>query len=103
MAGYVVHRAAQPNMYAQPDTRLYTIAGLSDVWVYAAVFQDRIGRGQDRRPGLGEYRFLPRTGLCGRVDFIWPAMDEATRTVKVRCVLPNPQGLLKPGMFVGPS
>src|SRR6185437_5672800 len=42
MAGHVVDRAAQPNMYAQPDTRLYTIAGLSDVWVYAAVFQDRI-------------------------------------------------------------
>ena len=40
MSGYIVDRAAQPNMYAQPGTRLYTIAGLSDVWMYAAVFQD---------------------------------------------------------------
>jgi len=100
MSGYVVDRAAQPNMYAQPETRLYTIAGLSDVWVYAAVFQDRIAEVRIGDPvsiGIDSY---PGRVFAGRVDFIWPAMDEATRTVKVRCVLRNPQGLLKPGMFV---
>ncbi|HVA41133.1 MAG TPA: efflux RND transporter periplasmic adaptor subunit [Candidatus Binataceae bacterium] len=100
MSGYVVDRAALPNMYAQPETRLYTIAGLSDVWVYAAVFQDRIAEVRTGDPvsiGIDSY---PGRIFAGRVDFIWPAMDEATRTVKVRCVLPNPQGLLKPGMFV---
>jgi RND family efflux transporter MFP subunit len=100
MAGYVVDRAAQPNMYAQPDTRLYTIAGLSDVWVYAAVFQDRIAEVRIGDPVSVSIDSYPGRVFAGRVDFIWPAMDEATRTVKVRCVLPNPQGLLKPGMFV---
>jgi RND family efflux transporter MFP subunit len=100
MSGYVVDRAALPNLYAQPETRLYTIAALSDVWVYAAVFQDRIAEVRTGDPvsiGIDAY---PGRVFAGRVDFIWPAMDEATRTVKVRCVLPNPQGLLKPGMFV---
>jgi RND family efflux transporter MFP subunit len=100
MSGYVVDRAALPNLYAQPGTNLYTIAGLSDVWMYAAVFQDRIAEikiGDPVSIGIDSY---PGRVFAGRVDFIWPAMDEATRTVKVRCVLPNPQGLFKPGMFV---
>jgi membrane fusion protein, copper/silver efflux system len=100
MSGYVVDRAALPNMYAQPDTRLYTIAGLSDVWVYAAVFQDRIAEVKTGDPVSVSVDSYPGRVFTGRVDFIWPAMDEATRTVKVRCVLPNPQGVLKPGMFV---
>lgn len=100
LAGYVVDRAALPNMYAQPETRLYTIAGLSDVWVYAAVFQDRIAEVKIGDPASISVDSYPGRVFAGRVDFIWPAMDEATRTVKVRCVLANPQGLLKPGMFV---
>ena len=32
-----------PNMYVEPSTRLYTVADLSRVWVYAQVFQDDIG------------------------------------------------------------
>ncbi|MGH7913244.1 MAG: efflux RND transporter periplasmic adaptor subunit [Candidatus Binataceae bacterium] len=100
MSGYVVDRAALPNMYAQPETRLYTIAALSDVWVYAAVFQDRIAEVKTGVPVSITVDSYPGHIFAGRVDFIWPAMDEATRTVKVRCVLPNPQGMLKPGMFV---
>src|SRR3984893_12251626 len=37
MSGYIVERTALPNMYVQPDTRLFTITDLSKVWIYAAV------------------------------------------------------------------
>jgi RND family efflux transporter MFP subunit len=100
MSGYVVERAALPNMYVQPETRLYTLAALSDVWVYAAVFQNRIAEVKTGDPVSIRIDSYPGHVFAGRVDFIWPAMDEATRTVKVRCVLPNPDGVLKPGMFV---
>jgi hypothetical protein len=42
--GYITERNALPNMYAEPSTKLYTVADLSRVWVYAQVFQDDIGR-----------------------------------------------------------
>lgn len=100
MSGYVVERAALPNMYVQPETRLYTIAALTDVWVYAALFQDRVAEVKAGDPVSVRIDSYPGRVFAGRVDFIWPAMDDATRTVKVRCVLPNPEGLLKPGMFV---
>src|SRR5207237_3610358 len=40
VTGYVTERAALPNMYVQPDTKLYTVADLSSVWVSAQVFQN---------------------------------------------------------------
>src|ERR1019366_2769930 len=44
MSGYIVERNALPNLYVQPETRLFTITDLSKVWIYAAVFQDEIGK-----------------------------------------------------------
>ena len=43
-SGYIIERNALPNAYVQPDTKLYTIADLSTVWVYANVFQNDVGR-----------------------------------------------------------
>ncbi len=98
--GYVTERAALPNMYAQPETRLYTIADLSRVWVYAAVFQDEIGRIKIGDPASISADAYPDRSFDGRVDFIWPEIDPATRTARVRCDFDNKNGLLKPGMFV---
>jgi Cu(I)/Ag(I) efflux system membrane fusion protein len=42
----------------------------------------------------------PERKLDGTVDFIYPYLQNKTRTTTVRLVLPNPEGLLKPGMYV---
>ena len=42
-SGYIIERNALPNAYVQPETKLYTIADLSTVWVYANVSQIRRG------------------------------------------------------------
>ena len=44
VTGYITEKNALPNMYVQPDTKLYTIADLSDVWVLAQIFQNDAGR-----------------------------------------------------------
>ncbi len=98
-SGYVVERNALPNLYVQPGTRLYTITDFSTVWVYAAVFQNDLGV---IRPGdRAEFAVdaYPGTSFRGRVDFIGPAIDTATRTARVRIALNNSAGRLKPGMY----
>ncbi len=50
-SGYITERNALPNAYVQPETKLYTIADLSTVWVYANVFQDAVGRLRPGDPG----------------------------------------------------
>jgi RND family efflux transporter MFP subunit len=99
MSGYIVERNALPNMYVQPDTRLFAITDLSKVWIYAAVFQDEIGKvrpGDSAKVTVDAY---PGTSFDGRVDFIQPQIDPMTRTAKVRCEFSNPTGQLIPGMF----
>ena len=44
VSGYITERNALPNMYVQPETKLYAVADLSSVWVYGAIFQTDIGR-----------------------------------------------------------
>ena len=99
MSGYIVDRAALPNMYVQPETRLFTITDLSRVWIYSAVFQDEIGKVKIGDPAVVTLDAYPGEKFDGRVDFIEPQIDPTTRTAKVRCEFVNRKGMLMPGMF----
>jgi RND family efflux transporter MFP subunit len=99
MSGYIMERNALPNMYVQPETRLFSITDLSKVWIYAAVFQDEIGKVHPGDPATVTVDAYPGISFDGRVDFIQPQIDPMTRTAKVRCEFKNPKGQLLPGMF----
>jgi RND family efflux transporter MFP subunit len=98
--GYITERNALPNMYTEPSTKLYTVADLSHVWVYAQVFQNDVGRikpGDTAEITVDSY---PGRIFSGRIEEILPQVDMATRTVRVRLAMANPGLKLKPGMFV---
>ena len=100
VSGYITERNALPNMYVESSTRLYTIADLSRIWVYAQVFQDDVGRlkpGDTAQITVDSY---PGRVFAGRIEDILPQVDLATRTVRVRLAVANPGLKLKPGMFV---
>lgn len=99
-SGYITEREALPNKYAQPDTRLYTVADLSTVWVFAQVFQNDLGRVKIGDPVALTVDTYPGRTFSGRVDFVYPDIDMSTRTARVRLVFPNPDLKLTPGMFV---
>jgi RND family efflux transporter MFP subunit len=99
-SGYITQRNALPNAYVQPDTKLYTIADLSTVWVYANVFQSDVGRLKPGDPARITVDSYPGRTFAGRIDQILPDVDPTTRTVRVRLVFRNPGMLLKPGMYV---
>jgi Cu(I)/Ag(I) efflux system membrane fusion protein/cobalt-zinc-cadmium efflux system membrane fusion protein len=99
-SGYITERNALPNAYVQPDTKLYTIADLSTVWVYANVSQGDVGRLKPGDPGQVTVDAYPGRTFNGRIDQILPQVDMATRTVRVRLVFRNPGVALKPGMYV---
>ena len=99
-SGYIIERDALPNEYVQPETKLYTIADLSTVWVYANVFQNDVGKlkpGDQAQVTVDAY---PGRHFNGRIDQILPQVDMTTRTVRVRLVFSNPGVILKPGMYV---
>src|SRR6202163_2573096 len=99
-SGFIVERNALPNMYVQPGTKLYSIADLSSLWVYAQVFQNDIGRVKVGDSAAVTVDSYPGRTFPGRVSFISPQLDQTTRTAKVRLEIPNPGMKLSLGMFV---
>ena len=99
-SGVVLKKDAVAGLAVMPGMPLFTIADLSTVWVLADVYQSEMALAAAGIPAVVSASFLPGETFRGRVDFIYPTLTEETRTVKVRLVIPNPKGLLKPGMFV---
>ncbi len=100
VSGYVTEKNALPNMYVQPDTKLYTIADLSEVWVLAQVFQNDAGKIKPGDPAEVTVDAYPGKVFAGRVDYVLPQVDTMTRTLPVRLVFANSGLKLRPGMYV---
>ena len=101
--GYVIDKTAVEGMYVTPAMKLYRIADLSAVWVYADIYEYElpfIREGQEATVSLAYY---PGEVFRGAVEYIYPYLDTKTRTNKVRFVFPNPQRKLKPGMYANMS
>ena len=75
------------------------MADLSTVWVQAKVYEYELPHIELGQPVSVTLPALPGPPFTGKVVFIQPTVEEATRTVQVRVELPNPDGLFKPGMF----
>jgi RND family efflux transporter MFP subunit len=99
-SGFIIDRKAFPNMFVQPGTKLYSVADLSAVWVYAEIFQSDIGRVKVGDPASITVDSYPGKTFPARVSFIWPEVDQATRRARVRLEIPNPEFKLLLGMFV---
>lgn len=100
VSGYITQKNVLPNMYVQPETMLYTIADLSDVWVLAQVFQSDAGKIKPGDAAEVTVDAYPGRIFNGRVDYILPQLDMSTRTLPVRLVFANPGLKLRPGMYV---
>ena len=100
VAGYITERNALPNMYVEPSTKLYTVADLSRVWVYAQIFQNDVSRVKPGDTAQITVDSYPGRTFSGQIEEILPQVDMATRTVRVRLAMANPGLKLKPGMFV---
>ena len=78
---------------------LFTIADLSQVWVVCDVFENDLGDVHIGDPAEIRLNAFPERILKGTVTDISRVLDPATRTAKVRIVLRNGDGQLRPGMF----
>jgi cobalt-zinc-cadmium efflux system membrane fusion protein len=101
IAGVVTERNVNPGMEIRPDlpTPLFVISDLSQLWVQMDVYEKDLALihpGQDVRIAVPAY---PGEWFPARVDYIGRVVEETTRTVKVRCRLPNPDGRLLPHMY----
>jgi len=98
-SGYVTERNAFPKLHVTPDTVLYTLADLSTVWVVADIFEYEAARVRLGQAATLTLDYLPGRTFYGRVSYILPGVDAASRTLKARIEFANPGGQLKPDMY----
>jgi Cu(I)/Ag(I) efflux system membrane fusion protein len=98
-SGHVIEKNVVAGAAVSPGMRLLRIAGLDRVWVEAEVYESELGLLAVGDAATVTLRHLPGRSFAGRVAFVYPWLDGATRTGRVRIELPNPGLALKPEMF----
>ncbi|MBN9133823.1 MAG: efflux RND transporter periplasmic adaptor subunit [Nitrosospira multiformis] len=99
--GTVTERAINPGMEVRPDLAapLFVISNLRQLWVQMDIFEKDIGLIHVGTKILLKVPAYPNENFTATVSYISQVVDESSRTVKVRCILPNEDGRLLPSMF----
>ncbi len=99
VSGVVTEKNVYPGMIVTPEMELFQVTDLSRLWVMADFYEADFAAlrvGQNATITLDN---LPGAPLQGKLQFIQPVLNPATRTVTARIALPNPRLLLLPDML----
>ncbi len=80
--------------------RVVDIADLSELWVWAQFYQDDLPMLKNGRPVTITTSSYPGEKFNGKISTIDPFLNEASRTVRARIDVENPDFKLRPGMYV---
>lgn len=97
--GVVIELFATPGQTVEAGAQLVTVGDLSELWVLVDVFEGQLAQVRVKQPVNIRVDAYPDRVFTGRVDYIGDLVDEKSRTIQVRVVVPNRERLLKPGMF----
>jgi len=97
--GVVIHRGISVGTAVDPSTELLTIADLSHVWLIAEVPENAIAGIQVGAPAVIEVPGSGRAAFTTKVEFLYPTLSDRTRTLRVRFLLDNRDGTLRPGLY----
>ena len=103
ISGHVIKKYVREGQYVEEGTPLYDVADLSTVWIQAQVYEDdlaflpleqrtrrRAATARARSTVTATTRAFPNEAFHGKLTFIYPHVDQDTRTVTVRFELDNP-------------
>lgn len=109
IAGHVIQKNVKEGQYVQEGMTLYEVADLSTVWIQAQVYEDDMNllplkqthqltrEEADKVRVTARTRAFPNEVFEGRLAFVYPHLDENSRTITIRLELNNPQHKLRPG------
>lgn len=98
-SGIVIDKNIVEGANVKPGMDLLRIADLSKIWVYAHIFEYELPWIQAGQTVEMDLPYIPGKKFTGRVDYIYPYLDQKTRDVKLRLVFDNPTLELKPEMY----
>lgn len=99
VSGVVLEKSAVEGIRFMPGDVLFRFADLRQVWLLADISEQDLAwirLGQVARIHINAY---PDREFRGTVGFLYPTLATETRSAKIRVELPNPHGLLRPGLY----
>lgn len=101
MSGYVVEKKISQGGFIRSDNsdNLFTIGDISDVWVWANVYESDIAKVKEGYTAKVTTLAYPDSLFTGVVDKVNQILDPVTKVMKIRVRLSNPGMRLKPEMF----
>lgn len=99
VSGIVMEKDVFEGQAFQSGHNLYMIADLSRVWVNAEVFEADAASVHEGMPAEITVAALPGQTLSGRIEYVYPTLEDRTRSMRARIAIPNPSERLKPGMY----
>ncbi|MFA5110406.1 MAG: efflux RND transporter periplasmic adaptor subunit [Desulfobaccales bacterium] len=99
IAGRVVDRKITPGLVVKEEEELFTVADTSALWCFVQIPEKDLPLVRAGSAATITVSSLPREDFPGRVDYLADMVDKATRTVRARVRVDNPNNLLKAGMF----
>lgn len=101
VSGIITEKNVTNNMQIRQDynNSLFTVADLSEVWGIINVYESDISRIQEGDKVTLAMLSYPDRIFTGRIDKIYNILDEDSKVMHARVIIPNPGFLLKPGMM----
>ena len=99
VGGIVLEKNVFEGQAIQPGEALYKFADLSEVWVEAEVFEADLALVHEGMAATVTFAGLPGSTYSGRVEYVYPTLEQESRTMRARVALPNPGGRIRPGMY----
>lgn len=97
--GYIIEKHVVQGQHVDAGQTLFRIADLSDVWAMIDVYENQVPLVHTEQSVRLQLQSFPGQAIKGRIDYIYPYLDNETRTVKARVVIPNPGYKIKPDMY----
>ncbi|HZS18742.1 MAG TPA: efflux RND transporter periplasmic adaptor subunit [Candidatus Udaeobacter sp.] len=97
--GVVLEKMAVEGQMVEAGMKLYRLADLSIVWLQSQIYEQDLAYVRLGQEAVATLSYLPDRKFRGRVTYVYPTVDEKTRTAQVRMEFHNPGLFLKPGMF----
>ncbi len=99
IGGTVIEKNVRVGQYLKTGDQVYRIADLDPIWLYLNIYEFdvswiRFGQAVDV-----QLEAFPGATFNGSIMFVDPFLDDATRSIRVRVNIKNPDRLLKPQMF----
>jgi RND family efflux transporter MFP subunit len=97
--GIVIEKSVVEGQMVEPGMKLYRLADIATVWIQAQVYEQDLPFIRLGQEAVVSLPAQPGPKFRGRVTFIYPTVEEKTRTARVRMEFHNPGYFLKPGMY----